>query len=82
MVIRNLYNLPPISQHRDTVCDGIFDKLCPEDEEWETGMGFSCIRKGRRCRLPQKLLFDDIADCDNGEDLCFGTNVTLSRSGI
>ena len=56
---------------RDSICDGIFDRLCPEDSERQRGIGFKCIRNGKMCVLPQRLLLDDISDCDNGEDLCF-----------
>lgn len=55
---------------RDSVCDGVFDNMCPEDDEWQSGVGFKCVRKGKICKLPQQLLRDDVADCDNGEDLC------------
>ena len=56
---------------RSTICDGLISTGCPEDDEWKTGIGFKCIRNGRVCRLPQQLLYDDITDCDNGEDICF-----------
>ena len=64
---------------RSTVCDG--DRLngCPEDDGWQTGIGFQCVRDENFCRIPQQLLLDDVQDCDQGEDLCFdwpeqGTN--------
>ena len=56
---------------RDTVCNGEISNGCPEDEEWENGIGFKCLRNGKICLLPQQLLYDDIQDCDYGEDMCF-----------
>ena len=56
---------------RDTVCDGIYRTVCPEDDEWQTGIGFKCMRNQKTCHLPQQLLYDTIQECDNGEDLCF-----------
>ena len=56
---------------RETVCDGFVTLGCAEDDEWQAGIGFKCVRNGRTCHLPQQLLYDDIKDCDNGEDFCF-----------
>ena len=63
---------------RERVCDGKHGKHCPkhgehcpEDDGWNVGPGFKCIRNGKICKLPQQLLFDEEQDCDKGEDLCF-----------
>ena len=56
---------------RDTVCDGIILTGCPDDEEWSTGIGFKCIRNDKECLLPQQFLYDDVKDCQRGDDLCF-----------
>ena len=53
-------------------CDGRWN--CPghEDEQYR---GFRCRYRGRpeaRCALPQANLYDDLAQCDDGADLCFG----------
>ena len=56
---------------RETLCDGFATSGCAEDDEWQAGIGFKCVRNGRTCHLPQQLLYDDVKDCDNGEDICF-----------
>ena len=55
---------------RSTICDRNPVNGCPEDDGWKTGIGFQCVRSGEFCRLPQQLLWDDVQDCDQGEDLC------------
>ena len=57
--------------NRDILCDGKKERGCDDDSEWESGIGFKCIRNGKLCRLPQQLVYDDVQDCDGGEDLCF-----------
>ena len=59
---------------RETLCNGETNDGCLEDDEWGNGIGFKCIRYGNVCHLPQQLLYDDIQDCDDGEDLCFSLN--------
>ena len=59
---------------RDTVCDGSYRPTCPEDHEWQTGIGFKCMRNGEMCNLPQQLLYDEIQECDDGADLCFASS--------
>ena len=56
---------------RSTLCDEDACNDCHEDAEWVNGPGFKCVRNGRTCILPQSLLFDDVQDCDNGDDFCF-----------
>ena len=56
---------------RDTVCDGSVATGCLQDDEWNTGIGFKCVKNGKKCRIPQQLLYDDIEDCQKGEDVCF-----------
>ena len=63
---------------RTTVCDGDSCDGCLEDDEWETAIGFQCVRNGKLCRLPQQLLYDGIQDCDQKEDLCY----TLPKATI
>ena len=67
-------------RHRDTVCDDIVESGCPEDDEWSAGPGFKCLRNGKTCRLPQQLLYDNVKDCELGEDLCFRHSVEYVRS--
>ena len=57
--------------NRERVCNGKHEEDCPEDDDWSVGPGFKCIRNGEICKLPQQLLFDEVQDCDKGEDLCF-----------
>ena len=59
---------------RDSVCDGIISTGCPEDDEWSTGAGFKCLRNGRTCKLPQQLIYDNVEDCERGDDICFFHN--------
>ena len=61
---------------RITICDGKDVMGCAEEDEYDGGPGFQCIRNGY-CRIPQQLLWDGIRDCDQGEDLCF-SNSALS----
>ena len=56
---------------KSNLCDGKLDEECDDDTEWLTGIGFSCVRNRNRCIIPQRLLYDDISDCDKGEDICF-----------
>ena len=56
---------------RSLVCDGRTEVACDDDDKWATGTGFKCVRNGKQCKLPQVLLYDDIKDCDGGEDICF-----------
>ena len=56
---------------RHTVCDDVINSECTGDDEWSTGAGFKCVRNGKVCRLPQQLLYDNVQDCESGEDLCF-----------
>lgn len=57
---------------RDTLCDGNSCNGCPkEDHGWTNGIGFKCHRLGVDCILPQQLLWDGVADCDGGLDLCY-----------
>ena len=58
-------------------CDGIVD--CPDNsDEIINQPGFVCEkdnwrkRSYRNCVLPQINLYDDIAQCENGRDLCDG----------
>ena len=58
-------------------CDGILD--CPDNsDEIINQPGFVCEKDTRRkrslrnCVLPQINLYDDIAQCENGRDLCDG----------
>ena len=53
------------------MCDGNRLNGCPEDDGWKTGIGFQCVRNGEVCRLPMQLVYDDVQDCDQAEDLCF-----------
>nr|XP_018670728.1 low-density lipoprotein receptor-related protein 2-like [Ciona intestinalis] len=55
---------------RSTICDGNSCNGCVEDIGWMGGVGFKCIRQGALCTLPQQLLWDNVKDCDDGEDLC------------
>ena len=56
---------------RSTVCDRDACNGSPNNNEWEHGIGFKCVRNARNCILPQELLHDQVKDCDNGEDFCF-----------
>ena len=56
---------------RSTVCDGNPCSGCDEDDGWTSGVGFQCFRNGERCKIPQQLLWDEVQDCDQGEDLCY-----------
>ena len=58
-------------------CDGILD--CPDNsDEIINQPGFVCEKDTRRrrsprnCVMPQINLYDDIAQCENGRDLCNG----------
>ena len=58
-------------------CDGILD--CPDNsDEMINQPGFVCEKYNwrrqspRKCVLPQINLYDDIAQCENGRDLCDG----------
>ncbi|XP_076814785.1 uncharacterized protein LOC143460965 isoform X1 [Clavelina lepadiformis] len=55
---------------RSSVCDFNICNGCSEDMEHRSGVGFKCLKNGRHCVLPQALLYDDVPDCDNEEDLC------------
>ena len=58
---------------RDTVCDGtnLLQNGCENEDEYEGGVGFKCIKDKKHCRLPQQLLWDGYIDCDGGADLCY-----------
>ena len=64
--------------HRDLACDGKVEPGCDDDDPWETGPGFKCVRNGKVCKLPQVMLHDSIQDCDAGEDLCFSATLDVS----
>ena len=66
---------------RSTLFDGDSCNGCSEDDGWKTGIGFKCVRNGEYCRIPQQLLWDQICDCDQGEDLCYD-NHNLSINEI
>jgi len=64
---------------RSTICDkSVCASSCPEDDGWETGIGFKCTRNGQTCRLPQQLLWDNVKDCDDGSDICYQSNISVS----
>ena len=67
-------------RRRSEICNG-YD-VCDRDDGWKTGIGFQCIRKGKFCRLPQPLLWDQIQDCDQGEDLCYVNNNSSTEEMI
>ena len=53
----------------DHFCDGVFDCNDESDEE-QWASSFVC----NGCTLPQSNLYDDVAHCKDGSDLCFGSN--------
>ena len=52
-------------------CNNVSD--CPDhSDETVDQPGFKCNNLSLKCILPQINLYDDIAQCDNGRDLCHG----------
>ena len=50
-------------------CDGKMD--CPDNsDEIRHQPGFKCTQSPEECVLPQLNLHDDVAHCDNAQDLC------------
>ena len=56
---------------RSNVCDEDPCNDCLEEAEHSPRNGFKCIKNNQYCILPQMFLYDDVPDCQNGEDLCF-----------
>jgi len=64
---------------RSTICDkSVCRSSCTEDDGWKIGTGFKCTRNGQTCRLPQQLLWDNVKDCDDGSDICYQSNISVS----
>ena len=56
---------------RSIICDGRIERSCDDDIEHYSGIGFKCERGGTVCIIPQSFVYDQIRDCDDGEDICF-----------
>ena len=67
---------------RSTICDGSLNGCRDDEDEFEGGTGFKCIRKGKRCRIPQQMLWDDVADCDREADLCYILSTSTPTSSL
>ena len=69
------YPCPANSSHlsqRSTVCDDMPCNDCDQSQvSHGSGPGFKCLSNNSYCVLPQVLLYDDVPDCEKGEDLCF-----------
>ena len=44
----------------------------------DAGPGFKCRSNNTYCVLPQVLLYDNVKDCERGEDLCFDGRFVIS----
>jgi len=57
---------------RTSVCDLVPCNDCEQSQiSYGAGPGFKCQSNFQYCVLPQVLLYDNVPDCADGEDLCF-----------